>query len=379
MSIRDFMNFKNILFLMALAGTFPTSAQPMITSLSQAEVLVCSNLVAAATATVQWTTNSLGSNTEPWSSFSTNTAGTDGVLQASVVIFPSGPPTFYRVMQTAPAGMALIPAGSFTMGDTIDGNPYGDAATTNVYVAAFYIDTTLVPYGLWESVYTNAAKHGFSFATNSAPGPGANDPVNSENWYDCVKWCNARSFYMGLHPAYFTDAALTQVYTNGETDSVYVNWSANGFRLPTEAEWEKAARGGNHGLRFPWGDLISETNANYYSDGTLSYDLGPAGYNANVDKGSQPWTSAVTFFPPNDFGLYDLAGNLWQYCWDWYGTPYGQPTTNNPTGPSASTGLRVIRGGLWDHDANFSRCANRFFHIPGDIRNEVGFRCVRGH
>ena len=341
--------------------------------------MVCSNLMAVSTITVQWTTNSLASSSVTWSALSTNTAATNGMLQVNATLNRTNPPTFYRLVQSAPAGMAVIPAGSFTMGDTIDGNQYRDAAPTNIYVSAVYMDQTLVPYGLWTSVYNYATNHGFVFTTNSAPGQGANYPVNNENWYDCVKWCNARSLYTGLKPVYFTDSALTLVYSNGSVDSVYVNWSANGFRLPTEAEWEKAARGGYNGLRFPWGDAISETNANYYSDGTLSYDLGPSGYNSNFDKGNQPWTSPVTFFPPNNYGLYDMAGNLWQYCWDWYASPYGQPTTNNPTGPSASTGVRVVRGGLWDHDANFSRCANRFFHIPGDIRTEVGFRCVRGN
>ena len=80
----------------------------------------------------------------------------------------------------------------------------------------------------------------------------------------CVKWSNARSQQAGLTPVYYTDAGLTQVYTNGEMcTTVYVNWAANGYRLPTEAEWEKAARGGLSGQRFPWGNTISESQANY--------------------------------------------------------------------------------------------------------------------
>ena len=90
--------------------------------------------------------------------------------------------------------------------------------------------------------------------------------MQTVNWYDCVKWCNARSQQEGLTPVYYTDAGLTQVYTNGETTTVYANWTANGYRLPTEAEWEKAARGGLSGQRFPWGNTITESQANYYGD-----------------------------------------------------------------------------------------------------------------
>ena len=146
------------------------------------------------------------------------------------------------------------------------------------------------------------------------------------DWYDCVKWCNARSQQAGLTPVYYTDAGMTQVYTNGDTDAVYPNWSANGFRLPTEAEWEKAARGGLNGKRFPWGDTISELQANYSGAPGVTYDLGPKGFNALFRIGVRPYTSPVGYFAPNAYGLYNMAGNVDQWCWDWYGTPYGQPT-----------------------------------------------------
>ena len=128
-----------------------------------------------------------------------------------------------------------------------------------------------------------ATSNGYGFDDAGSAGQGANQPVQTVDWYDVVKWCNARSQQAGLTPVYYTDAGFTRVYTNGETDAVYPNWAASGYRLPTEAEWEKAARGGLSGQRFPWGDMISETNANYYgciSGCGWSYDLGPDGYNA---------------------------------------------------------------------------------------------------
>ena len=109
--------------------------------------------------------------------------------------------------------MALIPAGSFTMGDTLDGE--SDAIPTNVYVSAFYMDVNLVSYSQWQTVYNWATNHGYGF-DNAGSGKAANHPVQTVDWYDCVKWCNARSQQAGLTPVYYTDAGLTQVYTNGE-------------------------------------------------------------------------------------------------------------------------------------------------------------------
>lgn len=274
-----------------------------------------------------------------------------------------------------PAGMVLIPAGTFTMGDTLDGE--WDAVPTNIYVSGFFLDVNLVSYSKWQSVYNWAVTNGYNF-DNAGSGVAPNHPVQLVNWYDVTKWCNARSQQAGLTPVYYTDAGFSGVYTNGQDAYPYANWAANGYRLPTEAEWEKAARGGLSGQRFPWGDTISESQANYYGDtNDYSYDLGPNGYNTNFVRGGQfPYTSPVGYFAPNDYGLCDMAGNVYEWCWDWYGTPYGQPTPINPTGAPSTSFLRVLRGGEYSGFAVVARCAFRLNTEPQDAG--AGFRCAKG-
>jgi YVTN family beta-propeller protein len=275
-----------------------------------------------------------------------------------------------------PPGMALIPAGAFTMGDSLDGE--SDATTISATVSAFYMDVNLVSYSQWQSVYYWATSHGYGFV-NAGSGKAANHPVQTVDWYDCVKWCNARSQQAAKTPVYYTDAGLTQVYTNGDNGTtVYANWTASGYRLPTEAEWEKAARGGLSGQRFPWGNVITENLANYYGNTTTSYDLGPNGYNSiGSIGGTSPATSPVGSFAANGYGLYDMAGNVYEWCWDWYGTPYAGGS--DPHGPAGPLGNRVLRGGDWSDLASLTRCANRNYNGPGGTGyGAVGFRCVRG-
>ena len=281
------------------------------------------------------------------------------------------------------AGMALIPAGNFTMGDNLDGE--SDAPVHSVYVSAFYMDKYDVTEGLWQQVYTWAVAHGYSFdnsgSVNDGYSKGPNYPVVVVDWYDCAKWCNARSEMEGRTPAYYTSAAQTTVYRTGDLDlsSACVNWGA-GYRLATEAEWEKAARGGLSGQRFPWGNTINESQANYYAyplslnSGGYSYDVNSyTGYNVNFATGNFN-TSSVNSFAPNGYGLYDMAGNVWQWCWDWYGTYAG---VSDPRGP-ASGSNRVVRGGGWRDNAFSCRAAGRGYNFdyPADSYGRAGFRSV---
>ena len=376
---RDLLFSKVFLFIMMLlfAGIHQATAQgtqffrisgpaaTTITAFNADGTLVWSNALAGTNYTVQ-TVSSLSGETN-WVDY-VQLPVTNGVNTNRIFAF------------NPPAGMVLIPAGSFTMGDTLDGE--SDAIpVTNVNVSAFYMDVNLVSYSPWQSVYNWAMNHGYGFDYGGF-GKAANHPVQTVDWWTAVIWCNARSQQAGLNPVYYMDAGLTQVCSNRPV-TVHVNWSNSGFRLPTEAEWEKAARGGLSGQRFPWGNTISKSQANYYGDINFSYDLGPTGYNATFTNGVQPYTSPVGYFAANGYGLYDMAGNVAEWCWDLYGTPYGQPTTTNPTGPASSEyGYRVLRGGSWneffDGTAYGARCADRDYNTPSGGSNRWGFRCVKG-
>lgn len=279
-----------------------------------------------------------------------------------------------------PAGMALIPAGSFTMGDSLSEGWSDELPLHTVSVSAFYMDKYDVTKALWDEVYTWALGHGYGF-DNAGAGKAASHPVQTVTWYDAVKWCNARSEKEGRVPAYYTSGAQTTVYRTGQGDvqNDWVKWTA-GYRLPTEAEWEKAARGGLSGQRFPWGSTISWSQANYYSSWKngkpyFAYDVNPTeGYNPAYATGDFPFTSPVGSFAPNGYGLYDLAGNVWEWCWDRYGA-YPSGSQTDPRGPAR--GLhRVDRGGGWLDYAFHCRTAYRNGNIPTYRYDALGFRSV---
>ena len=288
-----------------------------------------------------------------------------------------------------PAGMALIPAGNFAMGNSTDAaeGSSNELPVHTVYVSAFYVDRYLVTKQLWDDVRAWGLSNGYTDLP-VGNGKAANHPVQAITWYAMVKWCNARSERDGLTPVYYTNDAQTVIYKTGSVDvtNAQVKWNANGYRLPTEAEWEKAARGGLSGQRFPWGATITHSQANYNSSSNYSYDVSPTrGYHPTFAVNGYPYTGPVGYFAPNGYGLYDMAGNVQEWCWDWFGsTYYSSSPSSDPQGPPDPQDppqgpYRVIRGGNWYSagGARGARVASRTSFWPNLSDFSFGCRSVR--
>jgi len=234
-------------------------------------------------------------------------------------------------------GMILLPDGTFIMGDEdeIDAPPH------EVTISAFYIDTYLVTQEQYEKL----------MGENPSRWKGKTNPVEQMRWSDAVKYCNARSRSEGLEPCY-------------DLNTWKCNFTANGYRLPTEAEWEYACRAGTTTAYF-FGDDESKLKAYaWYEDNSASKPR-PVG-----QKPANPW------------GLYDMHGSVWEWCNDFYKVDYYQESPRkNPRGPETGE-TKVLRGGAWKFSAESCRSAYRYNENPGyaDVcfgYDIYGFRCVR--
>lgn len=327
---------------------------------------------------------------EPWQDLQTDPpllVATTNTLAYELEV--TGQMRFFRVgwARSVPR-MVQIPSGTFEMGDAF-GEVWApgwlEYPVHPVTVSAFSMDAFEVTMALWEEVARWALNHGYEF--EGGGGRAADHPVFYVSWYDAVKWCNARSEREGRVPAYYTSAARTTVYRTGRVDlqEDWVRWNV-GYRLPTEAEWEYAARGGLSGKRFPWGDTIDHSQANYVSwweHGRPGWD-----YDVSQDEGfhpayfpeeeRRPFTSPVGDLAANGYGLYDMAGNLREWCWDRYGEydgEYGGTPLVDPRGSGPGED-RVLRGGSWHDTAIRCRVSWRHNAPPKDHTLVYGFRCV---
>ena len=238
-----------------------------------------------------------------------------------------------------------INGGTFIMGSPVDEmRRFSNELQRQVTVSSFYMGK----YEVTQAEYQEIT------GTNPSFFKGQNLLVEQVSWFDVIEYCNRLSEREGLLAAYTI---------NGQ--EVSWNRSANGFRLPTEAEWEYACRAGTI-TPFSTGSDISTNQANY--DGNRPY-------NNNARGVYRQMTTPVGSFPPNSFGLYDMHGNVGEWCWDW-NVEYNRTAQTDPTG-AASGSHRVFRGGSWNHPADFLRSARRGGNMPTVKGYYLGLRLVR--
>ena len=258
------------------------------------------------------------------------------LLAAAIPVFAAGPPK---------PVMVSVKGGAFFMGSG------ENAVTERVH------ETTVRPFLLSETEITQEL---YQTVMNENPSAfqGAQNPVDSVSWFDAVRFCNALSLRFGLEAAYVI---------NGET--VTWNREARGYRLPTEAEWEFAARGGVNGDR----GRLERSFFPGFSGGDNPAASAPeyCWYSANSTRSTHP----VKTKQPNQLGLYDMGGNVWEWCWDWY-NDYPAESPAAYAGPAEGT-KRVYRGGSYFNNLNQLRSAYRISDVPAYKARSLGFRVAQ--
>ncbi|MEM6376667.1 MAG: SUMF1/EgtB/PvdO family nonheme iron enzyme, partial [Bacteroidota bacterium] len=257
--------------------------------------------------------------------------------------------------------MVTVPGGSFQMGDTFGDGSEDERPVHEVELNSFQMATTETTFEAYD-LFCRAT--GRTLVSDIDWGR-VQRPIINVSWYDAVEYCNWLSIQHGLQLVYRIDKTKKDPNNSSGLDdvkwTVQANWAANGYRLPTEAEWEYAAKGGPN-------------QDSYRYSGSDSLDV-VAWYTANSDRK----THLVGQKQANSLGLYDLSGNVWEWCWDWYGEDYYQQNEGdkrNPRGP-VSGDYRVVRGGSWYYSSNFCRCSDRSW-INADFRDfYTGFRVLR--
>ncbi len=253
-------------------------------------------------------------------------------------------------MSTKPSTvLVLVKGGTFIMGTD---NKYTGIAARNVTISSFYMGEYPITQKEWVRIMGN----------NPSTFIGDNRPVEGVTWYDAVLFCNKFSMESDLTPCYLIDEDTPDPSNINECDrfkwKVTIDWEADGYRLPTEAEWEFAAKGGilSRGYKYPGSDNIDEV----------------AWYNLM----SQKQTHDVGLLKPNELGLYDMAGNVFEWCWDWC-AEYPSYDETDPRGASKGA-YRNMRGGSWSSDDEDCMVLHHDGAEPDEDRyGFIGFRIVK--
>jgi len=302
-----------------------------------------------------------------------------GCKEPTVKLTPTSYYAGAAVAHTANAvhfNMHYVPSGGpFTMGENVE------SPTQEVILSKnFWMGETEVTQGLWEDVW--GASWPGTDPDGSGYGAGDEYPAYFVNWYDAVAFCNlltqADDSISNTEQVFYSDTGLTIAYTKANAasnDAVFVDWSKNGYRLPTEAEWEYAAR---------YMDGTSWNNGDHISGGPLYTDeddpdkIGDYAWYSGNNSGSSGdptfGSKEVGLKTSNALGLRDMSGNAYEWCYDWY-ADYSGGYEIDPSGPVIGS-QRVYRGGIWDQSSELLRCAAREFYSP-TYRGGIGVRLCR--
>lgn len=248
---------------------------------------------------------------------------------------------------SVPAEMVLVEGGILETESSFD-DLYGTV------LESFYLSATETRWDDWQSVRTWAAVNGYDIGSIGS-GCADDHPVHDLNWYDVVKWCNAKSEMEGLTPVYTVESGI---YRSGHIDDVTMSTTANGYRLPMEAEWVYAARGGNLAIQYVYNEYAGGNDPTEVA----WYDRHSVGVECEIWGENGTWPVGQKL--PNELELYDMSGNVWEWCWDSY--------------IMFDRIHRRSRGGGFDFTYSGSRIANRtFFYAPEERRVFFGFRLAR--
>ncbi len=359
MPIKLFLFISAMVLFVSCTGVNPQSTDALPNSLNSSQQTANGTSAAAPTAVAAAT------STPPPTAIPTETSTLVPTTTATPTSVPAA--TAAKPMTREKDGMVMVnvPGGPFIMGSDIA--EVNEKPSHTVTLPGFWIDQTEVTNAMFgkfvkaTNYLTEAEKPLWSYEFNLN--------TKEQGGIPGADWRHPRgpkSSVSGLstHPV---------VHVSWNDSAAYCEWV--GARLPSEAEWEKSARGVD-GRTYPWGEAAPDGKLLNYADVNLDVDWA----DKSVDDGNE-FTAPVGSYPTgvSPYGAYDMAGNVWEWVADWYADSYYQDSpSDNPTGPTAGDG-RTLRGGSWNNEADFVRTSNRVWYAPVGPYGNLGFRCAKSN